>query len=101
MSFTDSGLEPALTTQSDVRVLGQTGQTVVYMFPDGRGLAEREQPDFEALATPANSVETAEQTLDELVEAGKITPAQKAVILHDQAMTDMNLDEILVARGWA
>jgi len=102
MSFTDSGLDQALTTQSEVRVLGETGQTVVYMFPDGRGLAEREQPDFEAVVTSSvNAAETDEHVLDELVTAGKITPAQKAVVLHDQTMTDMSLDEILMARGWA
>jgi hypothetical protein len=99
---TDSGVGPSLTPQSDtVRVLGQTGQTVIYMFPDGRGIAERQQPDFEAMiATSVNAAGPEEETLEDLMATGKITSAQKAVILHDQAMTEMSLDEILIARGW-
>ena len=88
----------------DIRVLGQTGQTVVYMFPDGRGLAEREKPDFDAIADPpTNTLDapiTDHQLLAEMVAAGQLSEAQKAVVLHDQEMTNMSIEEILTARGW-
>jgi len=103
MSYLTEDLDRALTTQSEeIRVLGQTGQTVVYMFPDGRALAEREQPDFDALGQQDSSSEDAElQALEDLVAAGKMTQAQKAVVLHDREMTGMSVEEILTARGWS
>jgi hypothetical protein len=87
--------------EEDIQVLGQTGQTVVYLFPDGRALPDREQPDFDALELQnPRSANADEGLLDEMVAAGKMTAAQKTVVLHDQEMTGMNLEEILTARGW-
>jgi len=94
----------ALINQSDesaIRVLGETGQTVVYIFPDGRGMAEREQPDFDALDAANPSATCAEtQLLEEMVAAGKMSAAQKTVVIHDQQTTGMTIAEILIARGW-
>jgi hypothetical protein len=39
-------------------------------------------------------------TLDDLVAQGKMSAAQKAVVLHDQEITGMSIVEILTARGW-
>lgn len=102
MSYFVDDSDRALMTQSDdIRVLGETGKTVVYMFPDGRALAEREQPDFESLSNHSQaSPDQPLQLLENLLETGKITPAQKAVVLHDQEMTGMEIEEILTARGW-
>jgi len=94
----------ALIPQSDeaaIRVLGETGQTVVYIFPNGRGMAEREQPDFDAIAAANPAAICAEtQLLDELVATGKMSAAQKTVVMHDQQTTGMSITEILTARGW-
>ena len=104
MLCADSHSNNSLIPQSDetaVRVLGETGQTVIYIFPDGRGLAEREQPDFEAIAdSAAPAVSAEDQVLEALVAAGKMSPAQKVVVIHDQQMTGMAITEILTARGW-
>lgn len=102
MSYFTEDSDRALTTQSEeIRVLGQTGQTVVYMFPDGRAFAEREQPDFDALGKQDSSSEDSElQVLEDLIDAGKMTQAQKAVVLHDKEMTGMSVEEILIARRW-
>jgi hypothetical protein len=102
MSYSAVGSDRSLVRpEEDIRVLGQTGQTVVYLFPDGRALPEREQPDFEALEQQNNPPAKAnESLLDELIAAGKMTAAQKTVVLHDQEMTGMELEEILTARGW-
>ncbi|MDB9529900.1 hypothetical protein PN498_28195 [Oscillatoria sp. CS-180] len=102
----------SLTTQSaEIRVLGQTGQTVVYLFPDGRALADREEPDFDSVQsssseskiseeqTPAKPI-SEEQILNELVAEGKITDAQKSVVIHDYERTNMTILEIITARGW-
>ncbi len=87
----------SLTTQSgDIRVLGETGQTVVYLFPDGRAIPERETPDFDALS-PAISERS---VLNDLVAQGKMSCAQKLVVLHDHEVTGMGIMDILSARGW-
>ncbi|HEY9890002.1 MAG TPA: hypothetical protein V6D02_16470 [Candidatus Obscuribacterales bacterium] len=104
MSYLSSESDPdqsLMAPADDIRVLGETGMTVVYLFPDGRALAERETPDFDSLApTPTPPAATEVQLLDEQVAAGKMSEAQKAVVLHDQAATGMSIEEILTARGW-
>jgi hypothetical protein len=108
MSFSQPCADKALTAPADpIRILGETGQTVVYLFPDGQAWADREQPDFDAVhnvqralsATPV-SLNADEQWLDTLVTTGKVTAAQKIVVLHDQERTGMEFAEILSARGW-
>ncbi|RZM79666.1 hypothetical protein [Leptolyngbya iicbica] len=108
MSLSQPCADKALTKPSDhIRVLGETGQTVVYLFPDGQAWADREAPDFDAISIsqPSSSVapispKADEQWLDQLIAAGKVTLAQKAVILHDRESTGLELTEILSARGW-
>lgn len=102
MSHPTANFNNSLAKQSEeIRVLGQTGQTVVYLFPDGRAFAEREEPDFDAFETPMPESEISEnQILDELVLQGKLTHAQKSVVLHDCDLTGMTMSEILAARGW-
>jgi len=100
--------DKALTVTTDpIRVLGETGQTVVYLFPDGQALADREPPDFDAinnvqrsLSVPPVSFNADEQWLDTLVTTGKVTSAQRTVVLHDHERTGMEFAEILSARGW-
>ena len=99
-SHSNNSLIPR-SDETAVRVLGETGQTVVYIFPDGRGLAEREQPDFEAIADcSAPAVSDEDQVLEALIAAGKMSLAQKTVVMHDQQATGMAITEILTARGW-
>jgi hypothetical protein len=102
MAYFNSDADTSLVTQSgNIRVLGETGQTVVYLFPDGRALPEREPPDFDALGGQmSNSMPLQADTLDDLVAQGKMSAAQKAVVLHDQEITGMSIVEILTARGW-
>lgn len=99
-SHSNNSLIPR-SDETAVRVLGETGQTVVYIFPDGRGLAEREQPDFEAIADcPTPTLNADAQLLEELMAAGKVSLAQKTVVIHDQQTTGMAIAEILTAHGW-
>lgn len=104
MTSSTSHIDHSLTPQSDetdIRVLGETGQTVVYIFPDGRGMAEREIPDFDAITNlPVPAVDAETQLLEELIAAGKMSPAQKIVVIHDQQNTGMTISDILTARGW-
>ena len=99
--------DKALATQADsIQVLGETGKTVVYMFPDGQAFANREQPDFDAIKVgqQASSVRVSlkadEQWLNRLVATGKVTAAQRTVVFHDRERTGMEVAEILSARGW-
>lgn len=102
MSFDTAKPPRSLVNQTDdIQVLGETGQTVVYLFPDGRALADREKPDFDALNSSSNTSTNSElQFLDSLVSTGKMNAAQKLVVLHDYESTGMNISEILSARGW-
>ncbi|WP_204137323.1 hypothetical protein [Halomicronema sp. CCY15110] len=108
MDLSQPCADKALTPQSDrIRVLGETGQTVVYMFPDGQAWADREQPDFDAVkvgqrasSAAPRSLNADEQWLNTLVATGKVTLAQQAVVLHDRERTGMDLAEILSVRGW-
>lgn len=90
-----------------VQVLGETGGTVVYIFPSGGAIADRNQPDFETLQVPddpANAgakAQTPAAYLDALIAAGQLTETQKAVALYDHQSTGMEITDILVARGWA
>ncbi|HEY9748030.1 MAG TPA: hypothetical protein V6C63_05100 [Allocoleopsis sp.] len=81
-----------------VRVLGETGQTVVYVFPSGGAQLLR---DNEGEFSDRPSLSQSRKLLGEqLIEAGYITAAQRDVALHDQKSTGLRLGEILLMRGW-
>jgi len=110
MTCLSSRKDTALTPQSEqVRVLGETGDTVIYLFPDGRAVADLQGPDLDASqqsevpeisTAPSVSGHSEERLLDNLIAAGKMSLAQKEVVLHDHQITGMNIGDILSARGW-
>jgi hypothetical protein len=96
-------------------VLGQTGDTVVYIFPTGHALMNRDaanvgtalvkhqpqpaqpaQPD----PSPAQSFSDEAARIDSLLAQGKLTVAQIQVARYDQSVTGMSLTEALTLRGW-
>ncbi len=112
-SFSDS-------TDADY-VLGQTGKTVVYIFPTGDALMNRDaatapatlvehqrkqgdptvaqQPEkTDAVADTASANDTL--LVDDLLAAGKLTVAQIQVARYDQSVTGLSLKEALILRGW-
>lgn len=112
--------------QSDVEILGKTGQTVVYIFPSGnakvkRGKVSSELPKAQgqgreqsaSASTPKAQVASPPQPqprfskpsnpvalIDRLVQVGLLSAVQKEVVQYDQAATGMAVEEILSARGW-
>lgn len=94
--------------EESVYTLGKTGDTVVYIFPDGDALLERTRqpsPQSAQLSThtpaPIHSGSALSATLEQLIrEAGLITVAQYAVAAYDQETTGMSLLEVLEMRGW-
>ncbi|MEM6836991.1 MAG: hypothetical protein AAF609_09055 [Cyanobacteria bacterium P01_C01_bin.120] len=48
----------------------------------------------------AISINSELQMLEEMIAAGKISPMQKTIILHDQAATGRTIAEVLITRGW-
>lgn len=108
--------QTSLTTPTDdVEMLGKTGDTVVYIFPSGGAIADREEPDFaraeaaivahpstQSRSEPADltSLTGVQQYLDTLVAAAHLTANQKAVALYDYQSTGMDINDILAARGW-
>ncbi|QQE66414.1 hypothetical protein GFS31_31120 [Leptolyngbya sp. BL0902] len=102
-------------------VLGQTGDTVVYIFPTGHALMNRDtdnasaalveyqqktapnQPQPPATAsqpTDPSGNEEESALIDQLLADGKVTVAQIQVARYDQSVTGMSLAEALTLRGW-
>jgi hypothetical protein len=87
-------------------VLGQTGDTVVYIFPTGDALMNRDADAAPALvdhqrqtAQPSPAPDEA-ALVDQWLAEGKLTIAQIQVARHDQAALGMSLTEALTLRGW-
>lgn len=83
--------------KADISWPGKTGRSLTGGWPRNQDLAEQNVGSQERYQ-PVFSAET--QLLEELVEAGQITPVQRAMVMHDQASTGMTIAEILIARGW-
>lgn len=85
-----------------IYTLGETGLTVIYIFPEGDALMERDA--IAASATLENAQAQKEQEVENKVEfllaQGLITSAQLSVAHHDQATTGLSILEALAARGW-
>ncbi|MBD1865115.1 MULTISPECIES: hypothetical protein [Trichocoleus] len=77
----------------EIRVLGKTGQTVVYVFPSGGAEALRGE-------LPSESESSQNLLTERLIEAGLISASQRDIALRDQQITGMQLSEVLIARGW-
>lgn len=101
-------------------VLGQTGNTVVYIFPTGHALMNRDAANASAAlveyqpqtaqsghsqepAVAPNSVSASPDEsalIDQCLADGKLTVAQLQVARYDQSITGMSLMEALTLRGW-
>ena len=88
--YTDEG--------THIRVLGETGQTVIYVFPSGGAQMLRDSEDQSSNCLPQPQLR--KLLGEQLIEAGLITVAQRDVALHDQQATGLRLGEILLMRGW-
>jgi hypothetical protein len=89
--------------------LGETGQTVVYVFPKGTAYTLRNKTKlFDQLDLAANEQPTlleaptvnVEAIVNRLVQQGQLTKAQVQVGQYDHESTGMTLLEALVTRGW-
>ncbi|MEB3290293.1 MAG: hypothetical protein VKI82_10280 [Leptolyngbya sp.] len=104
-----SARDSANAAQADADyMLGQTGETVVYIFPTGDALMTRDTANAAAdLATsqpalmicPLPSREES-ALIDQRLAAGKLTVAQVEVARYDQSVTGISLTEALAMRGW-
>lgn len=94
--------------------LGKTGQTVVYVFPRGKALLNRDaattgqhldwvggagEPPRDGAGSPGDQADDDGQ-IAQLLAQGIITEAQLQVGRYDQHITGVSLLESLVARGW-
>lgn len=95
--------------EDSVYTLGSTGDSIVYIFPNGQALIERNgHPDALSLpdhvetsiAKPSGSA-TYPDGLDQLIlDSGLITAAQYSVASYDTTTTGLSLIEVLQTRGW-
>lgn len=90
-------------------VLGETGQTVIYIFPNGGALMDRNQQAAgikidtmvsEQITTIEPAPIDPEQWIQQLVCQGKLTEAQSLVIRYDREMTGIDWQDALKMRGW-
>ncbi len=96
-------------------VLGQTGDTVIYIFPSGDALMNRDADEAPAVLVehqkktasrasappnPANPTPDDAALIDRLLAEGRLTVAQVQVARYDQEVTGMSLAESLTLRGW-
>lgn len=104
-----------MAKDQSVYTLGQTGDTVVYIFPGGNALLDREnksvghklktlEPQVAAKQATVAEMELASEQekalVTRLVREGQITEAQYTVASYDQKITGLTLVEALIARGW-
>lgn len=87
-----------------IQTLGKTGQTVVYIFPCGNALVNRNQAEDTQASTATQYADHNEhaplQVEEYILQAGLITPGQYSVARYDQAATGLSLVEVLQLRGW-
>jgi len=88
-------------------MLGQTGETVVYIFPDGDAMMDRDKTaaqakleSRQALLFPAAPAAAADQPLQQLVATGRLSAAQSSVVRYDMESTGLSWQDALQARGW-
>lgn len=90
-------------------ILGKTGQTVVYVFPQGVAYKSRNKQDLFSQLDPIKAelptlLEAEpiapEALIHRLVDRGQLTEGQMQVARYDQQTTGMNLVDALMARGW-
>lgn len=82
-------------------VLGETGDTVIYIFPGGKALLNRDSEQVPAVLDEHQpSVDDEAALIDRLLATGKLTIAQVQVGRYDQEQTGLPLAEVLAARGW-
>jgi hypothetical protein len=96
-------------------VLGQTGDTVIYIFPSGDALMNRDAAEAPAAlvehqqkmasrapapAQPADPTPEDAALIDRLLAEGRLTVAQVQVARYDQEVMGMSLVESLTLRGW-
>lgn len=93
--------------QSADYVLGETGDTVVYIFPGGEALMNRDADqvaavlgDYQEKPQPQPNPTDEAALIDQLLAAGKLTIAQVQVGRYDQEQTGLPLADVLAARGW-
>lgn len=89
--------------QADDYVLGETGDTVIYIFPDGEALMNRDAEQVSLVLNecqPSADADDETALIDHLLAAGKLTIAQVQVGRYDQEQTGLPLAEVLAARGW-
>ncbi|NEQ98898.1 MAG: hypothetical protein F6K30_19620 [Cyanothece sp. SIO2G6] len=108
--------------------VGETGDTVVYIFPSGNACVKKgkktsqsEQPSKPSVlapgypkppappklptrpqppAPPKAAMTTTQPIGDRLVQAGLITATQLEVARYDQQSMNLEIEEVLIARGW-
>ena len=104
-----SARDSANSAQADADyMLGQTGETVVYIFPTGDALMTRDAANAAtdlAASQPASMIcplpSLEEKALiDQRLADGKLTVAQVEVARYDQSVTGISLTEALAMRGW-
>ncbi|MFH7245798.1 MAG: hypothetical protein ACHWZW_23460 [Spirulina sp.] len=96
-------------------VLGQTGDTVIYIFPSGDALMNRDAAEAPAALVdhqqrkasyvpvpPTSDAHSPDDAalIDRLLAEGRLTVAQVQVARYDQEVTGMSLAESLTLRGW-
>ena len=84
-------------------VLGETGKTVIYIFPGGDALMNRDaQEATQALAQhqPAPPQLEGDALIEQLMAQGLLSSAQVQVGRYDHQITGLSLIDALVARGW-
>jgi hypothetical protein len=106
---------PDSSSSSEVAyTLGKTGQTVVYVFPRGKALLNRDAATTDQHLDrvdgsgdhPRDDADRPGDQADDdgqiaqLLAQGIITEAQLQVGRYDQHITGVSLLEALVARGW-
>lgn len=90
-------------------MLGKTGETVVYIFPDGDALMDRDktaaQTKLNARQSPAPTAAPtpttdADRHIRRLVATGCLSAAQASVVRYDIESTGLSWQDALQARGW-
>jgi hypothetical protein len=83
---------------TEIRVLGETGQTIIYVFPSGGAQLLRDGAD--QINDSVSQIQPRRPLDEQLIAAGLITIAQRDVALYDQQSTGLCLGDILLMRGW-
>ena len=114
MNMTQFQEEYPTYTKEPVAKIGETGGTIVYIFPEGKACVKkgkRRRQGSSPETSEAASISAANKNSwkngqsgdmgDRLVAAGVINATQLQVALYDQKAMNLQLIEVLIARGWA